>query len=75
MSNERNLHLLSGDIAIRLTLIGKVRGLDQAEKYFNSVPHTSKDFKVYGALLHCYAQYNSVEKAELIMKKLRVFFQ
>lgn len=71
MSNERNLHLLSGDIATRLDLIGKVRGLDQAVKYFNSVPHTSKDFKVYGALLHCYAQYNSVEKAELIMKKLK----
>jgi hypothetical protein len=53
-------YLLSGDIAIRLDLISKVRDLDEAEKYFNSIPHTSKDFKVYGALLNCYAQYNFV---------------
>jgi len=72
MSNERNLHLLSGDIATRLDLIAKVSGLDQAENYFNSVPHTSKDFfKVYGAMLNCYAQYNSVDKVEYIMKKLK----
>ncbi|KAK2379784.1 Tetratricopeptide repeat (TPR) superfamily protein [Trifolium repens] len=71
MSNERNFHLLPGDIAIRLDLISKVHGLDQAEKYFNSIPHTSKDFKVYGALLNCYAQYNFVTKAESIMKHVK----
>ncbi|CAL5211921.1 unnamed protein product [Lathyrus oleraceus] len=47
MSNERNLHLLSGDIAIRLDLISKVHGLDQVETYFNGIPHTLKDLKVY----------------------------
>lgn len=71
MSNERNLHLLSGDFAIRLDLISKVHGLDQAEAYFNTIPDTSKDLKVYGALLNCYAQYNSVAKAESIMKKVK----
>lgn len=71
MSNERNLHLSSGDIAVRLDLIAKVHGLDQAEKYFNSISESSRDFKVYGALLHCYAQHNSVEKAEAIMHKIK----
>ncbi|KAK7257443.1 hypothetical protein RIF29_31432 [Crotalaria pallida] len=71
MSNERNLHLYSGDIAIRLDLIAKVRGLDQAEKYFDSISDASRDFKVYSALLNCYAQHNSVEKAEAIMEKIK----
>lgn len=71
MSNERNLHLLSGDIAIRLDLIAKVRGLDESQKYFDSIPNTSRDFKIYSALLNCYAQYNSVEKAEATMKKVK----
>ncbi|TKY66862.1 Pentatricopeptide repeat-containing protein mitochondrial [Spatholobus suberectus] len=73
MSNEMNLHLYSGDIATRLDLIGKVRGLDQAEQYFSSIRDTSRDFKVYGALLNCYAQHTSVEKAEAIMQKMEVY--
>ncbi|KAJ1389746.1 Tetratricopeptide-like helical domain superfamily [Sesbania bispinosa] len=73
MSNERNLHFVSGDIAIRLDLIAKVRGLDQAEKYFSSISDTSRDIKVYGALLNCYAQHNSVEKAEAIMQKIKEY--
>ncbi|KAJ1389744.1 Tetratricopeptide-like helical domain superfamily [Sesbania bispinosa] len=73
MSNQRNLHLFSGDIAIRLDLIAKVRGLDQAEKYFNSIWNTSKNFKVYCALLNCYAQHNSVEKAEAIMHEIKEY--
>ncbi|XP_027347449.1 pentatricopeptide repeat-containing protein At2g20710, mitochondrial-like [Abrus precatorius] len=72
-SDERNLHLLSGDIAIRLDLIAKVHGLDQAEKYFSSISDTSRDFKVYGALLNCYAQHNFVEKAEAIMLKIKEY--
>ncbi|MED6172534.1 hypothetical protein PIB30_050950 [Stylosanthes scabra] len=72
MSNERKHHLTSGDISIRLDLIAKVHGLDPAEKYFNSISDSVKDFKVYSALLNCYAQYNYVEKAEAIMQKLKV---
>ncbi|KAF1898893.1 hypothetical protein Lal_00019014 [Lupinus albus] len=71
MSSEGNLHLLTGDIAIRLDLIAKVHGLDQAEKYFDSISDASRDFKVYGALLNCYAQHKSVEKAEAIMQKIK----
>ncbi|XP_057455677.1 pentatricopeptide repeat-containing protein At2g20710, mitochondrial-like [Lotus japonicus] len=73
MSNERKFHLLSGDIAIRLDLISKVRGLEEAEKYFSTVPEASRDFKVYGALLNCYAQHGSVEKAEAIMQKIKEY--
>ncbi|XP_057455679.1 pentatricopeptide repeat-containing protein At2g20710, mitochondrial-like [Lotus japonicus] len=73
MSNERNLHFLSANIAIRLDLIAKVRGLSEAEKYFRSTPYSSRDFKVYGALLNCYAQHGSVEKAEAIMQKIKEY--
>ncbi|XP_061356912.1 pentatricopeptide repeat-containing protein At2g20710, mitochondrial-like [Gastrolobium bilobum] len=69
MSKE-NLHLTTGDIAVRLDLIAKVHGLNEAEKYYGSISDTSRDFKVYGALLNCYAQHNYVEKAEAIMKKM-----
>ncbi|MED6206897.1 hypothetical protein PIB30_030898 [Stylosanthes scabra] len=71
MSDERKHHLTSGDTAIHLDLIAKVHGLDPAEKYFNSISDSVKNFKVYGALLNCYAQHNSVEKAEAIMQKLK----
>ncbi|KAJ1389745.1 Tetratricopeptide-like helical domain superfamily [Sesbania bispinosa] len=66
-------NLVSGDIASRLDLIAHVRGLDQAEKYFSSISDTSRDFKVYGTLLNCYAQHNSVEKAEAIMQKIKEY--
>ncbi|KAJ1412890.1 Tetratricopeptide-like helical domain superfamily [Sesbania bispinosa] len=73
MSNERTLHLVSRDIASRLDLIDQVRGLDQAEKYFSSISDTLRDFKVYGALLNCYAQHNSMEKVEAFMQKIKEY--
>ncbi|XP_057455676.1 pentatricopeptide repeat-containing protein At2g20710, mitochondrial-like [Lotus japonicus] len=73
MSDERNHYLHSGDIAIRLDLISKVRGLEEAEKYFWSIPETSRDFKVYGAFLNYHAQHSSVEKAEAIMQRIKEY--
>ncbi|XP_052115447.1 pentatricopeptide repeat-containing protein At2g20710, mitochondrial [Arachis duranensis] len=73
MGDERKHHLTSGDIAVRLDLIAKVHGLGPAEKYFNSISDSVKDFKVYSALLNCYTQHNSVEKAEATMQKLKEY--
>ncbi|CAK9323729.1 unnamed protein product [Citrullus colocynthis] len=71
LSNERNQDPSPGDIAIRLHLISKVHGLEQAEKYFSSINDSSRDHKVYGALLNCYVENKNLEKAEAIMQKMR----
>ncbi|KAL0559978.1 hypothetical protein IC582_000364 [Cucumis melo] len=69
--NERNKNPSPGDIAVQLHLISKARGLEQAEKYFSSIRESSRDHKVYGALLNCYVENKNLEKAEAIMQKMR----
>lgn len=71
MSNKRYFELSPGGAAVRLDLISKVRGLEEAEKYFNSLPTTFRDNRVYGALLNCYAHSNSLEKAEATMETMK----
>ncbi|KAA8524404.1 hypothetical protein F0562_010805 [Nyssa sinensis] len=71
MSDKPYLDLLPGDVAVQLDLISKVRGLEQAEKYFHNIPNTSRVFRVYGTLLNCYAHAKSLDKAEAIMQKMR----
>ncbi|KAA3462560.1 pentatricopeptide repeat-containing protein mitochondrial-like [Gossypium australe] len=57
-----------GDMAVRLDLISKVHGVEQAEKYFDSIPDTMRTFQVYGALLNCYAHHKCLEKTEATFK-------
>ncbi|KAF5481271.1 hypothetical protein F2P56_001938 [Juglans regia] len=72
LSEQRNHDLSPGDIAIRLDLISKVHGLEEAEKYFDGIPDTSRiTMHVYGALLNCYAEHKSLDKAEATMQKMR----
>ncbi|KAI8525516.1 hypothetical protein RHMOL_Rhmol13G0236200 [Rhododendron molle] len=71
MSDKRYIPLSNADAATRLLLIFKVHGLEQAEKYFNNLHQELKGFEVYTALLNCYADEKSVEKAESFMQKLR----
>lgn len=71
ISDQRNYDLSPGDIAIRLDLISKVRGLEEAEKYFDTIPNTSRVYQVYGALLNCYAGNKSLDKAEATLQKMR----
>ncbi|KAL4301474.1 hypothetical protein AHAS_Ahas17G0304500 [Arachis hypogaea] len=66
-----NIILTSGDIVVCLDLIAKVHGLGPAEKYFNNLSDSIKDFKVYGVLLNYYAQHDSAEKVEATMQKLK----
>ncbi|KAK6919054.1 Pentatricopeptide repeat [Dillenia turbinata] len=70
MSERRNFVLSPGDIAIWLDLISKVRGSEAVENYFNEIPDELRSFQVYGALLNCYANINSLEKAEALMQKM-----
>ena len=71
MRGKLYFHVKAGDVALQLDLIAKVHGLEQAEKYFNGTPDSLRTFQVYGALLNCYSQNNSLEKAEAIMQKIR----
>ncbi|KAL5581793.1 hypothetical protein UlMin_014235 [Ulmus minor] len=71
MSNGMNFALSSGDMAVKLDLISKVRGLEQAEQYFNSISCSSRDDKIHGALLHCYAKIDYLEKAEDHFQKMK----
>ncbi|KAL4348436.1 hypothetical protein GQ457_17G023930 [Hibiscus cannabinus] len=71
MSEEMKCSITVGDMAVRLDLISKVRGVDEAEKYFNSLPQDMRTFKVYGALLNCYANHKCLEKAEATMQIMR----
>ncbi|KAL8188756.1 hypothetical protein R6Q57_029776 [Mikania cordata] len=71
MTNRSYLDQSPGNIAVHMDLISRVHGLEQAEKFFNTIPDTSKNFKVYGTLLNCYAFKKSLEKAEITMEKMK----
>ncbi|KAM3697407.1 hypothetical protein ACJW31_06G109800 [Castanea mollissima] len=45
ISDQRHDDLSPGDIAIRLDLISKVHGLEEAEKYFDSIPNTLRVYQ------------------------------
>lgn len=63
--------LNSQDHAVRLDLIGKVRGLASAESYFHRVGKEDKTEKTYGALLNCYVRDGLTEKALLHMEMMK----
>ncbi|XP_057959555.1 pentatricopeptide repeat-containing protein At2g20710, mitochondrial-like [Malania oleifera] len=71
MSDKRYFPLSYRDFAVRLDLISKVHGIEQAENYFHNIPKQSKVLEVYSALLNCYAHEKCVEKAEAVMQKMR----
>ncbi|KAA8519810.1 hypothetical protein F0562_014100 [Nyssa sinensis] len=71
MTDQRYIPLSTSDIVTRINLISKVHGLEQVENYFNNIPQQLKGSEIYTALLNCYANDRSVEKAEAIMQKLR----
>lgn len=71
MSDKRYIILSCGDIATRMNLIFRVHGLEQVENYFNNIPTNMKGFTVYTALLNCYAHEKSVEKAEIVMQRMK----
>ena len=71
MTESRFLKISPSDAAVRLDLIHKVHGLEQAENYFNNMSRKIKTYKVYAALLKCYVSKNCVHKAEATMQEMR----
>ncbi|XP_050383445.1 pentatricopeptide repeat-containing protein At2g20710, mitochondrial-like [Argentina anserina] len=71
MSDKRYIELLPADIAVRLDLIAKVHGTEQAENYFYNIPKKLKVLEVYSALLNCYGRAKQLDKAEATMQKMR----
>ncbi|GKB76873.1 pentatricopeptide repeat-containing protein [Tanacetum coccineum] len=69
--SHRKPNLQPAGVAVHLDLVSRVKGLEEAEKYFNSLPEEVKNLQVYGALLNCYATTKSVEKAEAIAEKMK----
>ena len=54
-----------------LGLISKIHVLEQAEKYFNETPKSSRSFQVHGALLNCYSGRNHWRKRRPLCKDER----
>ncbi|XP_031283615.1 pentatricopeptide repeat-containing protein At2g20710, mitochondrial-like [Pistacia vera] len=71
MTDKRYLVLNAGDMATRLDLIHKVKGIEQAENYFNNIPIQLRGPEVYASLLNCYVNEKSLERAEATMQKMR----
>ncbi|CAI0548367.1 unnamed protein product [Linum tenue] len=61
----------ASDAAIQVDLIAKVHGVSAAEEYFQGVPDTLKDRRIYGALLNAYVKHKEKEKAEMLIDKMR----
>lgn len=71
MCSKGLFSLTTRDFAVQLDLIGRVRGLDSAEKYFGSVSNQEEIGKLYGALLNCYVREGLVDKSLAHMQKMK----
>ncbi|KAK1554281.1 hypothetical protein Q3G72_010050 [Acer saccharum] len=71
MTDKQSFLPSASDAAVRLDLISKIQGIEQAENYFNSIPEKLRALPTYTALLNCYAYARNVEKAESTMDKIR----
>ena len=56
--------------ALRLSIIYKLKGIHEAEKYFASLPPAAKTAPTYGALLHCYCTNKWIHKAVAHFKEM-----
>lgn len=71
MTDKRYIPMTSLDVAARMNLIFKVHGIEKVEEYFGNIHQQFKRHVPHVALLNCYAQEKSLEKAEATMQKLR----
>ncbi|KAL3647888.1 hypothetical protein CASFOL_008856 [Castilleja foliolosa] len=70
MRTQDDMKLLSGDYAVHLDLIAKIRGLKSAEKFFEDLQEEYRDPATCTALLHTYVQHKQSDSAEALMKKM-----
>ncbi|CAA7054095.1 unnamed protein product [Microthlaspi erraticum] len=72
MGEEKVCNIYAKDYAARLHLIEKVLGLEEAEKFFKSIPANMRDSSVYSTLLTSYTRSkNTLDKAESTFKEMR----
>ncbi|KAJ8748391.1 hypothetical protein K2173_003028 [Erythroxylum novogranatense] len=70
MTQQQDMRLVPGDYAVHLDLVGKVRGLASAEKFFEDLPDRMRGHETCTALLHTYVENKLEVKAEALMKKM-----
>ncbi|XP_074267793.1 pentatricopeptide repeat-containing protein At4g01990, mitochondrial-like [Silene latifolia] len=58
------------DFALRIDILHKLKGLAEAEKYFDGIPSDFKNHYVYGSLLNCYCADLETDKAMSTFKKM-----
>ncbi|CAN1231842.1 Pentatricopeptide repeat-containing protein At4g21705, mitochondrial [Linum grandiflorum] len=71
MSKSGTVVCSPAEHAIRIDLIGKVKGFESAEDYFNSLRDIDKTHKTYGALLNCYVRQKQMDKSISHMQKMK----
>ncbi|KAL9231302.1 hypothetical protein vseg_006544 [Gypsophila vaccaria] len=70
MKTQEDIKLLSGDYAVHLDLIAKLRGLSIAEQFFLDMPEKMRSEPTLSSLLHTYVQHRAYDRAEALMEKM-----
>ncbi|CAA7014010.1 unnamed protein product [Microthlaspi erraticum] len=71
MSDEKAYNLSPADFEIRLLLIAKIRGLEEADKFLDTIPVKKRDFYVHSALLNCCNSSSSLSIAETTFQRMK----
>ncbi|KAF7822891.1 pentatricopeptide repeat-containing protein [Senna tora] len=71
MRNKGLCPFSPGDQAVQLDLIGRVRGLNFAESYFQDLGDKDQTEKHYGALLKCYVREGLLDESLSLMHKMK----
>ncbi|KAI0488451.1 hypothetical protein KFK09_028282 [Dendrobium nobile] len=69
--DANGIKLSSCSHAVRLDIVAKFKGIDEAEKYFANLPEISKNQQTYGALLSGYCQGKMSDKAIALFNKMK----
>ncbi|KAK7268195.1 hypothetical protein RIF29_20886 [Crotalaria pallida] len=70
MFEKKSFALGPKDFALRLDLIARVNGIEEAESYFDTIPNDLRTQYCFNTLLNCYIRVKDVYKAENIMQKM-----
>ncbi|KAG5383444.1 hypothetical protein IGI04_034914 [Brassica rapa subsp. trilocularis] len=72
MGEQNVFDIFAEDYAARLYLVDHVLGLEEAEKFFKSIPVNMRDYFVYSTLLSSYTRSEkTLDKAEATFEKMR----
>ncbi|CAH2051126.1 unnamed protein product [Thlaspi arvense] len=71
MSDQKAYNLSTVDFEWRVLLIAKVRGLEEAGKFLDTIPLEKRGFYVHNALLNCCKTQSSLSVAETTFQKMR----